>query len=511
MVNLCHLQSHSHLLFCFTFTGLAQKLLAYQLLTMREKIVFFLNHERVEIHGAEAFMPLSTWLRERKAMTGTKVVCSEGDCGACTVILGWLNREKKLEYRIIDSCIQFLFQLDCCHVITVEGLTRNGNLHPAQQAMVECFGSQCGYCTPGFVMALAHLQEEAQGITAAAIREKLTGNLCRCTGYEAIVKAGLTLNEKPATRFLAGFDRKAMEAEFGLLSQQSVKISGAGEQLFFKPQNLGEALKLRQAIPQLKIIAGGTDLGVQHNKGRSPLVQAMFIAHLHEIGDIKEVNGSLEIGAVTNWTDVLRVAEKKLPALHEILSIFAAEQIRNAATIGGNIINASPIADSLPCLFVLGARLVLASTAGEREVDINHFYTGYKKFDMQRDELLTKIILPLPAQDSLFRLYKVSKRRDLDISTATLGINLRVSGGKISEAHAAAGGVAATVLRLRSAEKFLTGQNFSAEVLTEAGRIAAAEIQPLSDVRGSADYRKSLIRNLFSKFYSETTTMERVG
>lgn len=233
------------------------------------------------------------------------------------------------------------------------------------------------------------------------------------------------------------------------------------------------------------------------------LTQVLFIAHLHEIDHIMETAGSLEIGAAANWSDVLAVAKTKLPALYGILQIFAAEQIRNAATIGGNIINASPIADSLPCLFVLGAKLVLASPTGTREVDINHFYTGYKKFDMQPNEILIQVRLPLPKSNALLGLYKVSKRQDLDISTVTLAIHLSVAAGKITEVHLAAGGVAATVVRLRSAEKALLNQPFNTATFAEAGHIAAAEIQPLSDVRGSAAFRKLLIKNLFLKFFNE--------
>lgn len=469
----------------------------------REKIVFYLNHERIEIAGSDAFQPLSTWLRHRKSMTGTKVVCSEGDCGACTVILGWTNLHHKLEYRIIDSCIQFLFQLDCCHVITVEGLEHNGQLHPAQQAMVDCFGSQCGFCTPGFVMGLAHLAEEQREITTTAVKEKLAGNLCRCTGYEAIVKAGLALNDSPAPQLLARFDRKAMETEFLTLSQDSVKITGEGDQVSFKPLDLSEALKLRAAMSHLKIFAGGTDLGVQHNKGKALLSQVMFIGHLHEIGQVKETENAFEIGAAANWSDLLVATKQKLPALNGILQVFAAEQIRNAATIGGNIINASPIADSIPALFVLGARLVLVSSAGERVVDINHFYTGYKKFDLQPNELLTRIILPLPKAGFLLGIYKVSKRRDLDISAVNLAVHLNVNAGRITEVHLAAGGVAATVVRLRSAEKALLQQPFTQATFAQAGEIAAAEIQPLDDVRGSAVFRKLLVKNLFLKFFHE--------
>lgn len=463
----------------------------------REKIIFFLNHDRVEITGDEAFQPLSTWLREYKGMTGTKVVCSEGDCGACTVILGWMNAEHKLEYRIVDSCIQFLFQLDLCHIITIEGLTLRGELHPAQRAMVDCFGSQCGFCTPGFVMALADLAEKEKAHSTESVRDKLAGNLCRCTGYEAIVKAGLALNGLPTPKLLASYDRKTMESEFIPLLKQTVKLGGHDEKIFFKPPSLTEALKIRASMPQLKIVAGATDLGVQHNKGRSTISAALFIAHLNEIAQIKRVKNSLEIGAAANWSDLLRVTKHELPQLHNILKIFAAEQIRNAATIGGNIINASPIADSLPCLYVLKARLELSSQSGRREIDISEFYKGYKTFDLRPDEILTKVILPLPPEGATLQLYKVSKRTDLDISTVTLGIYLG------DEVRIAAGGVAATIVRLEKAEKILSAGNHSEDLFRKAGEAAASEINPLSDVRGSAEFRKILIRNLFLKFYSE--------
>lgn len=468
----------------------------------RDSILFYLNSERVEIRGEEVFLTLSTWLRTRKNLTGTKVVCSEGDCGACTVILGWMTPGGKLEYRIVDSCIQFLFQLDLCHVITVEGLSQDGNLHPAQKAMVECFGSQCGFCTPGFVMALADLAEKEKTHSSETIRQKLAGNLCRCTGYEAIVNAGLSLNERQRVKITELFDRAAMEKEFGSLLNQGVKIS-AGAVLAHKPANLSEALKLKAATPQLKIVAGATDLGVQHNKGRSLLSQTMFIAHLHEIAGIKKIGNTLEIGAAANWTDVLVATERELPELHDILKIFAAEQIRNAATIGGNIINASPIADSLPCLFVLDARLELSSVSGKREVPISAFYTGYKKFDLKEDELLTKVIIPLPEKTAQLALYKVSKRRDLDISTVTLGLHLARKESKITHVRLAAGGVAATIVPLSNAAKILSTGDWSETTFRSAGEAAASEIQPLSDVRGSAAFRKVLIRNLFLKAFKE--------
>lgn len=478
---------------------------------MHTRPIRFLHRgQTVEVAGVAPTTSVLDWLREHARSTGTKEGCNEGDCGACTVVVasparaGEADTVHGLRLQALNACTQFLPTLDGKALFTVEDLAGvDGTLHPVQQALVDSHGSQCGFCTPGFVMALADLTEKAETHTSATIKDKLAGNLCRCTGYEAIVKAGLALNGIPSPKLLERFDRKAMEEEFNVLATHSVKIAGANGELFFKPQNLDEALKLRAALPQLKIVAGGTDLGVQHNKGKSLLTQVMFIAHLHEIAEVKQLGETLEIGAAANWSDVLAATEQHLPELHAILKIFAAEQIRNAATIGGNIINASPIADSLPCLYVLGARLVLTSISGTREVDINAFYTGYKRFDLQPNEILTKVILPLPANDATVGLYKVSKRRDLDISTVTLGLHLKTRAGKITEAQLAAGGVGATIVRLRSAEKALVGREWSEATFAQAGQIATSEISPQSDVRGSAEFRKVLVKNLFLKFYAE--------
>lgn len=493
----------------------------------RSEIIFYLNGQRQVVSGPDVFLPLSSYLRYSLHLTGTKVVCSEGDCGACTVVLGWLDAENKLSYRIVDSCIQFVYQLDLCHVISIEGVGTESNLHPAQKAMVEHFGSQCGFCTPGFVMALVDLTEKKAAYNSADVREKLTGNLCRCTGYEAIVKAALSLSDQKVRSIIQGYNQEQMTSEFRALQRDNVlieTITGFSQKKFFKPSSLAEALRYKSEHPEVRLVAGATDVGVQTNKGRSLDTEIMFIAHLHEMGSITvprdavegrpSSSGShvrIEIGAVTNWTDVREAVRHSIPAFAEILDIFAAEQIRNAATIGGNIANGSPIADSLPVLYALDATLTLQNVSGSRQVLMNNFFRGYKQMDLKQDEILTNVSIPVPLAGSILKLYKVSRRKDLDISTATLAIYLEMQDGKVSNSRIAAGGVGPTIKRLSQAEGILTGQKLTESLLRQAGKAAVGEIAPITDVRASREYRLQLIENLFHKFYFEEILAREVA
>ncbi|MBL8018495.1 MAG: xanthine dehydrogenase small subunit [Leptospirales bacterium] len=494
----------------------------------RSEIVFYLNGQRQVVSGPDVFLPLSSYLRYSLHLTGTKVVCSEGDCGACTVVLGWLDAENKLSYRMVDSCIQFVYQLDLCHVISIEGIGTENNLHPAQKAMVEHFGSQCGFCTPGFVMALVDLTEKQSTYNSVDVREKLTGNLCRCTGYEAIVKAALSLSDTKVQSIIQSYNQEQMTSEFRALRGDNVLIeadTGFAQKKFFKPSSLAEALNHKSQHPKVRLVAGATDVGVQANKRRSHDTEIMFIAHLHEMGSItvpknptepqSAASGSqiprIEIGAVANWTDIREAVRPLIPAFAEILDIFAAEQIRNAATIGGNIANGSPIGDSLPVLYALDATLTVQSAAGSRQVLMNNFFRGYKQMDLKQDEILTNVSIPVPRPGSILKLYKVSRRKDLDISTATLAIYLEMEDGKVSSSRIAAGGVGPTIQRLSKAEGILSGEKLTESLLRQAGKAAVGEIAPLTDVRGSREYRLQLIENLFHKFYFEEIRAREVA
>jgi xanthine dehydrogenase small subunit len=490
----------------------------------RSELVFFLNGQRQEVRGSDCFLSLSDFLRNRRSLTGTKIVCSEGDCGSCTVLVGRMNADGELKYLPIDSCIRLMFQMDGCHVVTIEGLGGTGSQHDAetltavQRAMVECHGSQCGFCTPGFVMAMTGVQNECNGNppTEEEWRHSLTGNLCRCTGYTSIIKAGMqSMNDVTprAKKIHERFPSGPIVAELKPLADDGLELRSefhGFNQLALCPRTIDDALAYRQKYPNAKIVAGATDVGVQMNKCLIRPEVFLDLNRVTELGAVAvEERGAgsegraIVTGARASWTSLLKLCREEAPQFASILEVFGSPQIRHVGTIGGNIINASPIADSLPFLFVVEAELELASTAGRRSVNINQFYSGYKQFDLRADELLTGVRIPLPSDDELLRLFKVSRRKDLDISTFTGAIRLKLDGETIADASVAFGAVDPTVIRLRKTETFLRGEAFSEETMQTAGEIAVDEITPISDVRGSKDYRYQLAKNVFLKFYLE--------
>ena len=352
---------------------------------MRDYLLIYVNGRRYKISGKRGFQSLSDFLRYDLGMVGTKVVCAEGDCGSCTVLIGRV-RNSQLLYEGIDSCIQYLYQLDCSHVITVEGLKDEAQIiHPVQKAMVDAAGSQCGYCTPGFVMALAAMLETGETLTRHSVQDGLTGNLCRCTGYEQIIDAGLSLNQKVIPKASKCYDAKAILADFmehvvqPVYCEYEKNWNGAGQQVqFFVPAFLEEALEFKKKNKHVTVVAGGTDISVQMNKERMEPNCIMSLTHLTGLEILEIENKTVTVGAKVTWTEIGEFCQEHLPELDEIISIFASRQIKNAATLAGNIANASPIADSLPFLYVIDAEMELTSLHGTRWVNINRFYHGYK-------------------------------------------------------------------------------------------------------------------------------------
>jgi xanthine dehydrogenase small subunit len=479
---------------------------------LRDYILFHVNGKEHRARGREVFTTLSNWLRYDVGATGTKIVCEEGDCGACTVLVAgddW--------YAPVNSCIQSLWQLDGASIVTVEGLSLDGQLNPVQEAMVQCHGAQCGYCTPGFVVAMAGLfegygppgacsrneppQHRGEKLTEKQVRDGLTGNLCRCTGYEPIIKAALAIDETAmpglATRY-----------GYGPATPDSVLIEAEGR-TFFAPATLKEAIEFKASHPGCTIVQGGTDVGVWINKrGFAPatMLSLRKIAELtsltaaSETSDEKkrgEVPGTITAGANVTLADFERFIEHRIPQLFAILNIFGSPQIKNAGTLVGNIANGSPIGDTLPFLFVAGAELELAGLNGTRRVPVESFYLGYRKLDLRGDEIITRVIIP-PVSDTL-RLYKVSRRKDLDISAFTAAIRLRIVDHTIADARVAYGGVGPIVIRMPKTEQFLAGKPLRLETFERAGSIAASEVSPISDVRGSREYRLLLAENVMAK------------
>ncbi|HEU4522569.1 MAG TPA: FAD binding domain-containing protein, partial [Thermoanaerobaculia bacterium] len=394
-------------------------------------------------------------------------------------------------------CIQFLFQLDGTHVITVEGLSKNG-LTPLQESMVRCHGAQCGYCTPGFIMAMAAMFEgpPASGLGPRDVADALTGNLCRCTGYEPIIKAALEVEGQPTIDELYPPAPIARALSGG----GPVRIGN-----FFKPATLEEAIEFKAAHPKCVIVQGATDFGVWCNKRGFVPEAVLSLDGIDGLDELRVGADELVVGGRTTLAAIEEAVAERVPELARILDRFGSPQIKNAGTLAGNIANASPIADSLPFLYVMGATLELTGRGGARSVPIDKFYRGYKTLDLAADEIITRIRIPLPAPSDILRLYKVSKRSHLDISSFTAAILMRRSGEKVESVRIAYGGVGPVILRLPRTEDFLSGRAFSQQTFDEAGLIARDEITPISDVRGSRDYRLLLAANILRKFYHEAS------
>jgi xanthine dehydrogenase small subunit len=461
---------------------------------MRDFLLVHINGKPHRLRAPQAFLTLSKFLRYDQRATGTKIVCEEGDCGACTVLVGRRDAGGALRYRPVNSCIQFLFQLDCTHVVTVEGLTRGGELAPVQDAMVRCHGAQCGYCTPGFVMALAGMYECTATPTAADVRAALTGNLCRCTGYESIIKAGLEATSQPRIEQL--YPEAPIAEEIARHERDAVRI-----ERFFKPNELRDALTFKAENPECVIVQGATDFGVWCNK-RGFVAEAMLsLDGIAGLGEIRIEDGAMIVGGRASLADFERAVREVVPELAPIMDRFGSPQIKNAGTLAGNIANASPIADTLPFLFVTNASLDLTGLAGTRTVPIRDFYLGYKKLDLRQDEIITRIVIPLPSKSETLRLYKVSKRSHLDISSFTAAMLMSRTDGRVDSIRIAYGGVAPVVLRLAKTEQFLAGKSLTRETFAAAGEIARDEVAPISDVRGSREFRLQLAENVLQRFY----------
>ncbi len=476
----------------------------------RDFILLYVNGRRHVIRGETAFVTLSDFLRSELLLPGTKVVCAEGDCGACTVLAGELDGTR-LRYQTVDSCILFLHQLDGRHIVTVEGLQDGDRLTPVQQAMVDHHGSQCGYCTPGFVMALTGMMEERPPADAHDLRRALTGNLCRCTGYLPILEAAAAVDPKDLTPLAQRYTSSALVDDLRqhALTPVRIETTAPARRTFFGPRCLEDALAFKAQHPEAVIVAGATELGVLRNKKGLEPAALLSLANVPGLSAILSENSHLVIGANVTWTQMEQFTRAALPELYRMIIRFGSPQIRNVSTLAGNVANGSPIADSLPFLLIMEAELELVSQRGSRRVPIGRFYQGYKKTDLAPDEIIARIIVPLPAPDELLKLYKVSRRNDLDIATFGAGIRLKKAGEVITRAYIAYSGVGPTVARLPKTEAFLQGKLFTQETFQGAGRVARSEVRPISDVRGARDFRLQLAENILAKFYGDCTGADR--
>ena len=393
-------------------------------------------------------------------------------------------------------------------MITVEGLRDGDRLHPVQTALVKNHATQCGYCTPGLACSMTALVEAAlaegrQAISEKKARNGLTGNLCRCTGYDSILKAAQSI-PLPETHSLSErrHDQDLMR-EFTQLRGRSVAVESGGVGVFI-PATLDDALHLKKRLPDLKIVGGSTDTGVLVNKGLEKPARVMSLAHVQELRQVRKDAEWAEVGAAVTLDALEHFAEAEVPELGRLLHVFASPQIKNRATLAGNAVNASPIGDLIPFLLVSDAELELRSADGVRRVALDAFYQGYKKIDLRPEELVTAVRFRLPAPGSVTRLYKASRRKDLDIAAVAFAVRLELEGRRVRGARLAFGGVAPTVLRMKEIEAQWTGAQFSRALVERSAAGLPALVAPISDVRGSKEFRLRLCRNLMLKFAAET-------
>jgi xanthine dehydrogenase small subunit len=480
---------------------------------MSEGVRFLLGEEVVEVSSFDPQLTVLEWLRSDARRKGSKEGCAEGDCGACTVVLGELH-DGAVSYLAFNACILLLATLDGKQLITVEDLAVDGLLHPVQQAMVDQHGSQCGFCTPGIVMslfAMYHDQDRLEQPGRLEIDEGLAGNLCRCTGYVPIVKAAREALDQPAAdHFIKHRDQiiRALE-EIQPVTATHVEFEGRH---FFSPRSVSELSRLLTEYPDAVMVAGATDVGLWITKQQrcmDVLIHTSNVMELQKLA-VDPVQNRLEIGAAVSYSNAMDILGEYYPDFRPMLNRLGAVQVRNAGTIGGNIANGSPIGDMPPPLIALRARLVLRSAGGRRELDLEDYFIAYGKQDLRPGEFIEKVLLPLPGEGQLFRVYKLSKRFDQDISSVCAAFALLLDDDEVAEIRICYGGMAGIPARARGAQRALLGQKWTHENIERAKAAMADDFQPLSDWRASSEYRMLAAQNLLQRFFLETTTEETV-
>ncbi|MDQ6911710.1 MAG: xanthine dehydrogenase molybdopterin binding subunit [Verrucomicrobiota bacterium] len=466
---------------------------------MSNAIEFRLNGNPVRVDSVSPNITLLEWLRTN-GLTGSKEGCAEGDCGACSVAIVDRDARGKRCYRAINSCLVPLPLMAGRDIVTVEGVGC-AQMHPVQRAMVENFGSQCGYCTPGFIMSMFEGYYRKDLKTAAQLDEQLCGNLCRCTGYRAIrdAMADCLTSRNGADQF--DEQLKLAKAKLG-----PARYTFGGEK-FLRPTSLDKLFAMMAENPDARLIAGATELGLEVTKKFRKFPILISLEAIPELSSITSSETEWTIGAAATLTKIDDSLGAEYPELREMLLVFGSRQIRNRATMGGNIVTASPIGDAAPVLLSLGARVVLASAGGERVLPIEEFFVAYRKTALRSNEILKSILLPRIPSDvrAVRRFYKVSKRREMDISTVAGSFVVRLTDkGTIVHARLAYGGVAAMPMRARKTEEALIGKRWRAETCEEILPTLESEFTPISDVRGSATYRRELIKTLLRKFFTDT-------
>ncbi|MCK4867634.1 MAG: xanthine dehydrogenase small subunit [Alphaproteobacteria bacterium] len=473
---------------------------------MRDHIRFILGDATIELRDIDPTMTVLDWLRLEQSRAGTKEGCAEGDCGACTVVIA-RPENGGLSYRAVNGCIVFMPMLDGCQLLTVEDLKNpDGALHAVQQSMVDCHGSQCGFCTPGFVMSLFALYRNEENPTDQRIDDVLAGNLCRCTGYAPIAAAAKQMYSEAAPskdRFAAG--EAQMVARLEALADDETLCVGSENRQLFAPANIDGLADILAENPDACIVAGGTDVGLWVTKQLRDIVPAVLIGRVAELRRIEETGDAIIIGAGVTYNEASSIITAHYPDFGELIRRIGGQQVRNMGTIGGNVANGSPIGDSPPALIAAGATLGLRLGSEQRTILLEDFFIDYGKQDRRPGEFVEYVVLPKPEPGTQYRCYKISKRFDQDISAACGAFRLRLDGDIVADIRIAFGGMAATPKRAAATEAALTGKPWTEETIEAALDIMEQDYTPLTDWRASAWYRMAVAKNLLRKFHAETS------
>jgi len=456
-----------------------------------------------KIHSISNIDPNETilnYVRLNLKKTGTKEGCAEGGCGACTVVLGDL-KNNKIDYQAINSCIAFVPSLEGKQLILVEDLvSKNGALHSVQEAMINYHGSQCGFCTPGFVMSLFAMYKNFSSYNKENIQDSISGNLCRCTGYRPIVDAAKSLNN---VNRLDQFDKnkKKIISLLKKINSENLIIQNRNKK-YFSPKNINELKKTIKDNPNSIFLSGGTDLSLNVTKGRKDINNIISLNLIKELKFIKERNGNIEVGAATSLIEFELFIKKYYPDFNAILKRYGSVQIRNVATIAGNIATASPIGDTLPLLLSLDAKVVLQKISKKTILPLNNFFVSYRKTKLKKGQFIHSIIIPI-FKKNIFKAYKISKRIDDDISSVCASFNLEINNKKIKNIKIAYGGMAPIPKRAINCEKTLINSNLSEEIFEKAKKNLEKDFSPINDTRATKDYRMEVAKNLLMKCFIE--------
>jgi xanthine dehydrogenase small subunit len=478
---------------------------------------FVLDGQIVEAQGVRRTTTVLDYLREQLHRTGTKEGCAEGDCGACVVMVGELNDAgTAINYVATNSCIQLLPALDGKSIKTIESLKRkDASLHPIQQEMVNCHGSQCGFCTPGIVMSLVNLVQLKPAPTRREITDSLSGNLCRCTGYQPIIDSALKACERQSElklddsadlallKEIARAKTPTLSLEGDIIVQPVVRTRKGNE--FVAPATLAEVSDYLLQHPKVTLLAGSTEIGLQVNKQFSRPDRIMYLGNVRELRQIEDAKDHWRIGAVVSVTQVEQLVQKAYPAFAEVLRRFGSPPIRSTATLAGNIANGSPIGDSMPCLMALAATLILRKGNKTRRVPLDEFYTGQKKNVLQASEFIEAIELPKPKVGQVFKAHKISKRFEQDISATCAAMSYQVKNGKLSDVRLAYNGLSPAPMRAIKIEALLQGQSpadITAQKLDDA---IAQSFVARDGLRATWAYRSLVARNLVLEFIEDNT------